>query len=54
MEAFSYDSQKDYKNDPKLTIREMKKKCEHCGAKGWPAESSGLCSLEGKINLPTI
>ena len=25
MEAFSYDSQKDYKNDPKVIIEEIKK-----------------------------
>ena len=54
MEAFSYVSQKDYKNDPKVIIGEMKKIYKHSGAKRWSAESSGLCCLEGKTNLPTI
>ena len=41
------------KNDPKVIIEEMKK-CKYCGVKRWPAKSSGLYCLEGKINLPTI
>lgn len=49
-----YDPQKDYKNDHKITIGEMKTICEHCGEREWPAESLGLICLGGKINLPTI
>lgn len=38
MKAFSYDLSKDYKSDPKITIRKMKNICEHCGAKKRLAE----------------
>lgn len=54
MEDFSYVIQKDYKSDPKVTSGQMKNICEHYGAKKWPADSLGLCCLEGKINLPKI
>ena len=50
--AFDYDPNHDYSSEGIVYIGSMSIKCNHCNAKRWKDESSGMCCANGKITLP--
>ncbi len=53
-EAFSYDPQYQYENDPNLSIGPMNTICNFCNALKWKNEAPGICCSGGKAKLPPL
>lgn len=55
MEAFNYDSHRDYNsNHADVTIGQMEKVCQYCRALKFQKETLGMCCSNGKVSLPPL
>ena len=52
--AFSYNPATDDGADSRVSIGSMTVQGQHCGARKWPGETSGMCRSGGNISLQTI
>ncbi|UYV82086.1 hypothetical protein LAZ67_21000790 [Cordylochernes scorpioides] len=51
LEGFNYDSYKNYKQHPSITIGQMSIVCNYCKAKKYRDEPPGFCCKNGKVYL---